>query len=283
MRKKNQPGCRCGCSTCTGNHDDITVLGCFGVPLSGVTVTQSPGSATATTNGSGIATLSVPALGTYTYTPTVPTGYATNHCTITHGACGNSSCTITLVAASGYTCIPDGCCNEGTAPFVDITYPTTLFLSDAFGTVSLTKTGGTTWNGTAVRNATVAQASPDCGGLAGPTLLSNVNVTVWFSLSCGGSTDGLNRSGWNLTVGTKGGYGGTGGGGFPCVVSTGCQHYNTYPPSGLDCFTGTDPSVTSSHVFSDCPPSIAGSVTMGFGGTPMAQVYTGSASFAWNQ
>jgi hypothetical protein len=128
--KQGNPGCPC----CECNWT-FTITGCNGTVQSGVTVNlRQSGSliGTGTTNGSGVAVISVPA-GTYDV-QVVGTGYATNTSSRAH-TCGQST-SIILTAATGYVCIP--ACN--------VPVPKTLFWTDSEGTHQLDWVSGSDYS-----------------------------------------------------------------------------------------------------------------------------------------
>lgn len=169
-----------GCSTGTLV---FTVTGCSGAALSGATVTVTgPGgfSASGTTNGSGQVTFSVvgyPA-GTYSYTVSLSPRYASASGTKSV-ICGvTNSVSVSLSAASGYTCIT-GCC--GSQPIKN-----NLFLTTPFGTTvafNYNALGGSKWEAVVVENIA-------CRKDAACATSSTESCSFYYSMGTGCSPSG---------------------------------------------------------------------------------------------
>lgn len=204
--KHNSPGCAnsgCDCTpppppTCDTTFN-VNVRGCSS-NLSGVTVAvKQSGStlASGTTNASGNVTLVASAVtgstGTVEITP--PTGYNASTTAVTFN-CSTQAVNVTLTPAAGYSCSP-GCCpatGRSGPPYADLTYPSTIYLNDGLGTVTLTETsaGSKSYTGSASRTATdyVSCAS-------GCPILTNGAVTVDFEVFCG------DNGKWNIRIATR--------------------------------------------------------------------------------
>jgi hypothetical protein len=188
----------CGCTQAQDcGSVNVTLTGCG--PKNAVVVTLSQGGTTigtGTTNSFGQVSIPVTTTGTITASvTTTDTRLVPSSNTFVVPFCDPSnffSVTITWQQASGWTdhcCIPSvlfgppGICSYPGGP-----HPTTLFLSDGFGTVTLTYAGGGNagWRGCAVRNLSSAQngffRSLGCSRTTPDTSLSS--APVYFYLDC---------------------------------------------------------------------------------------------------
>lgn len=172
--------CSSGCAT---GSLAFTVTGCSGAAVSGATVSVTgPGgfSASGTTNGSGQVTFSVvgyPA-GSYSWTVSLAPRYnsASGTKTVTCGV--TNSVSVSLSAASGYTCIT-GCC--GSQPIKD-----NLFLTTPFGTTvafDYNALGGSKWEAVVVENIA-------CRKDAGCATSSTEACSFYYSMGTGCSPSG---------------------------------------------------------------------------------------------
>ncbi len=141
MRKKNQPGCKCCCST---GQITVTVSdGCSGLALAGVTVVLKLAGvtiATQTTNGSGVTVFTGLSPGTYTLTYTL-TGYTTvgpNNITI-DGSCNPTTASAMMGCTSPNVCQLVGVqgCDNTAAP-----NGTIVTLAQGASSWTVTTTGG---------------------------------------------------------------------------------------------------------------------------------------------
>jgi hypothetical protein len=181
----------CCCSTDCTTTVNVRVRGCDNpgaVYLSGATASVKIGGTTVasgTTLGGGsyvsIAVVAPTGTAATIEITGMPTGYATTSTAITL-ACTTINSSITATVASGYSCTKDFCCPQsGSPPYANVTLPTTLYLDDSFGTITLTKSGSF-WYGCATRTATFAYtscASPFPSG-------TNLDVDIEYRLECSG-------------------------------------------------------------------------------------------------
>jgi hypothetical protein len=199
----------CCCGATTGDAD-ITVKVC-GVAKSGISVAAKLSGVTQdtkTTNSSGVAAFTGLATGSYTFEASGgPTGTETTSISVTVVTSPKATGTINMTISTGYGCSGDPCSTSaGTAPYVQYTYPDTLWVTDAVGDIELTRIsnsedGHPRWEGIATRTAAKAIPSPTPCTY---TYNSNVDVPVYFQLSCRGS-----GSDWALAVSCWDAYGKT--------------------------------------------------------------------------
>lgn len=101
-----------------------------------------------------------------------------------------------LTPIAGYSCGLNSCCPQPGPPYLPIAFPSTLYLNDGFGVVTMTGGGpSASWTGCAMRTA--AQGF-DCnvthlGGLGGTTVLygtvvAGATVPVYFTIGCNSVT-----------------------------------------------------------------------------------------------
>lgn len=227
--KHNAPGCAnsgCDCTpppppTCDTTFN-VNVKGC-GSNLNAVTVAIKQSGSTlvsGSTNSSGNVALVASAVtgSTGTIEVTSPTGYVAYSASVTFD-CATQTINITLTVASGYACGP-GCCpatGRDGPPYLELTYPSTIYLDDGLGTVTLTETsaGSKSYTGAASRTATdyVSCAS-------GCPLLTDGSVTLDFEVFC------QDNGKWNIRIssrecGSCAEIYGTSGTGFQALPTTG--------------------------------------------------------------
>jgi hypothetical protein len=231
--------CCCAPPDCTTTVT-VTVRGCASALLSGVSVSITGTGVTGdsdSTNGSGVAILTpISVTGTTaTLTITGPTGYQTATQSITLD-CTSKSVSVTLSAASGYSCTDSTCCPAGgSAPFLVPTWPSTLYVTDPFGTITMSG-GPNTWTGTATRTADLVYVHPGCSTEAPGDATVQFNLTRLTGSPC-----------WQLTLTTP----------YNCSgqIISGAFFYVTYPGRG-----GTPSvllTVSLTEVSSSCPPVAA--------------------------
>ena len=181
------------CNDCCGppppcGSYTLTVLcgGPGGPPVVGAVVLLKYGGVTVssgTTDGSGVVVLDVYTAGTHTIEITA-THYAaySNSRSI---ACVTGSGVAYLTPSAGYSCYRSCCDDQTGPPYPDVTWPTTLYLDDGIGIVTLTSAGGTApgpWYGSASRRAANAITCDDVGGYSDVT---DVDVAMYFEAYCG--------------------------------------------------------------------------------------------------
>jgi hypothetical protein len=277
--------CCCGGGGGTGDAD-ITVKVC-GVAKSGISVAAKLGGVTQdtkTTNSSGVAAFTGLTTGSYTFEASGgPTGTETTSINVTVVTSPKATGTINMTISNGYGCSGDPCSTSlGTAPYVQYTYPDTLWVTDAIGDVELTRIsngsdGSPQWEGIATRTAAKAIPSPTPCTY---TYNSNIDVPVYFKVRCSGA-----GSQWRLIVACWDAYGKTQPdnpcgwaenqcsqgetGSHPCDFGSG--EYWPSPDQSCLTFTSTDAieptpylgnyaGFTPSSLF----PSLAGSATVSF-------------------
>jgi hypothetical protein len=185
--------CCCDCNT-TINQ---TVTGCS-ANLSGVTVNIKVGGSTVgtgTTNGSGYVSITVsqPSGTSATVEIVAPAHFITNTGTITLNCSTITRTTaLSVDTASYYYCTHDcGCSAEqvGSPPYYRPPIPSTLYLDDGYGTVTLSLVGSydpngiNVWRGNATRSATtVTDTCSPCVSTGGGSTI------VFFEVSCSSDT-----------------------------------------------------------------------------------------------
>lgn len=177
--KESNPGC---CCEDTGAVN-VTVMGC-GIAQVGVTVTCTETSDTDVTDGSGVASFTALADGTYHFTVPASTGFNAGSGTATVSGGGTTNVTITLTVATGYSCAVDCGCDdsdyESGPPYLSNPAPNTLYVDDGFGTVTLTKSGNQWLGGPVTRVA--SEAYTYCGFPW--TTVADQDVDVSFVAEC---------------------------------------------------------------------------------------------------
>lgn len=173
---------------------------CFHVVLcgaarAGVTVSLTgPGSYSDVTDGSGNVCFDLTDSGVYTWTAS-KTGAVTQTGTF-RAVCGDTGATVnvTLALDTGYSCTGATCCDSETGPPYKLepllTWPTTLTLNDGIGNVTLTcASPGSSgpWVGTATRHSSSAWDCTAVGGFGSCGAFVAGDVTIHFSVSCGGN------------------------------------------------------------------------------------------------
>ena len=249
--KANGPGCPC-CSV----NVCITVNGCpqSGSPFyhrfAGTTVNAINGGVTVasgTTNSSGVCCLDVPPGSGYTF-EAVPDG-ATHYDTGTltgQTATAGGTYTVTIPPASGYTCCKAVCCPQDdytTLPYVETTFPTTLYLTDDQGTVELTRQDTDescdqhNWVGCATRSGDdgfVGGAPDDCSPSSG-------SAEFRFTVEC--FLDVFGDAVWLLTIEAE----------APCCGGPPCALNVNYVLDGGSCGDGAN-SIQLSAYPDSCDP-----------------------------
>lgn len=140
--------------------------------------------------------LDFPNAGSWTTTFSRP-GFVTQTMTYTV-ACSRTPVprVVSLTLDTGYSCVRDLCCPQPGPPYIPRVWPTTLYLNDGFGIITMSGGGPTAgWTGCATRTA--AQAF-DCSltipaGLGGTDyqygkVVSGVGVPVYFTIACNNLT-----------------------------------------------------------------------------------------------
>lgn len=180
---------RCCSAGCSVGSIAFTVTGCSGVAVSGATVSVTgPGgfSASGTTNGSGQVTFSIigyPA-GSYSWTVTYSPRYATASGTRIVSCNSTNATSVSLSAASGYTCMP--CCDVPVKNTLNVTTP-----FGGTGTITYGGLGFPFWAGT------IAESLPCRQGAGCTATTGTVSTNVWAV--GGGAT--CSASGFNTSDG----------------------------------------------------------------------------------
>jgi len=176
----------CCCGPC-GTYCVRVWCGFNGGPgAEGVTVELKSGGVTVAsgvTDVNGDVCLDVPSSGTY---DRVITG--TLYTTTTQSVslfCAENTGTAIIDPIEGYSCVRSCCDDQEGPPYPDVTWPTTLYLDDGIGVVTLTSASGDApgpWYGSAARRAANAITCDNSGGYSDVT---DVDVTIYFEAYCG--------------------------------------------------------------------------------------------------
>jgi len=184
-----QAGFWCCCGPC-GTHCVTVRCGTAGGPaVAGALVELQSGGVTVSsgyTDSLGTVCLDVPSAGTYTRVVTASLFAGVSTSVVL--ACGSSSITIALAPIGGYSCFRDCCDDQVGPPYPDVTWPTTLYIDDGFGGVTLTSSSGSSpgpWYGSA--NRTAANAIT-CNNDGTTTAVTNASVPIYFMVTCAGDS-----------------------------------------------------------------------------------------------
>lgn len=253
--------CCCTPPDCTTTVN-VTVTGCVSYE-SGVAVAVKVGGSTlasGTTNGSGYVSLSPSApSGTAATVEFSKTGYNATSSSITL-TCGTVTVSKALTVATGYSCNEDPCCPQGgSPPYLLVTYPSTLTLTDAFGDVTLTGGPSGPWTGSATRTASYAV---NCATCAAP--VATQDVTVYFSVVKSLAPGYC----WTLTVTVYacGHNEGVSDGLCPTLYVSGGPQWDIYPGTAATAVSGTNAYTygAQNRGQTACPPSLTIPFTVSF-------------------
>lgn len=246
-----------------------TVYGC-GVAYPGATVTLSNG-LTAVTDASGNYCIPISAAGSYTATVTHLSGdHYIDTAASASMTCSANTLNIFMDVAAGYQCSPNTCCAILPGPpYPTVTWPTTIYIDDGFGVITLTGTFPG-WDGCATRPATGVLSTSCPLTYPPPEPTGAMTVGMYVNVYC-------DLGSWHVLFSIK----------------SNCSAYNDHASAHNwltpgDCSSAiigrVDTQITIPLTLSACPASfsLSGSISLACDGTneaPIANVYTCGTTF----
>jgi hypothetical protein len=166
-------------------------------------VTVAPPTSGTTAAGTAVLTvrccIALPAAGTYSRTVSA-TNFATATGNVTFSCGAETTATVDLSPAAGYSCSRDPCCptaDQPSSPFPILSSHAQYFTDDGFGLITMNRVGTTNvWLANVQRTATPAYTDCNSGATA------TAAVTLAFQLSClGGSTSAATS--WQMLINSE--------------------------------------------------------------------------------
>lgn len=162
-----------------------------------VTIASPPSGtqATATAVFAAQSCLGFDSSGSTTVRVTGPGGKFVVLNSVQNPTCTRTTITLAVSPATGYSCTRESCCvvadQPGPPPYKAIVYPSQLYVTDPFGTVTIPSIGG---NPPTYRNS-APRISVNSQNPCGTAALTGAPVPVFFTVSCTGPAQ------WALNVG----------------------------------------------------------------------------------
>jgi hypothetical protein len=250
--------CRSCCTVSTAFHIQFTVTSTCQGARSGVLVTtvKAGVTRTCTTDGTGVCTIDVPTIGSFTWTAALA-GYATQSGSGNVSAVGTLPISVSMGTPTGFSCLCAGISSGIPGPCLNVPIPTTLHANDGIGSFDIVVggvSGSNLWEACITRTGTGRDAAT-C------SISQSLSPVLYANFTCGG-----NPSQFALSIG-----------GLTCFGPGNVGEF--LKPNAACTAGGTFAGANSTTSLTCSPFSWSGTGTL-LPAHPMYSVYGGS--FSWS-